>query len=281
MRSIGAALSGYLTSALDTVDDAYKCLFPDRAPPLRNDDFENVRASICVFFDERMTRLDYAIYKLAVAVMFDPEAKEYIAAVRNRMLGDVPVFGKAARAATKIVDAANETVGVIHNATEMVNALLNISFHASGRAVYLLPIYRDVLEFDMRLTLAMLNERCATKGYPDINVKYLREYAFVSPLSVETPQSACDALNYGVFIFRNGNGDLDAWRAFMKQLSGTVHLPSKRALYSSPSCPGGSIEPASHCFQSQPEPRSIRSRPSVVRCRRLCSSPPYGCSDEI
>lgn len=210
---------GRLQTALEVMQEAYFCLYPDRvvkewsanAKPLlqaRND--ENIAAirlvqykpiDSCIFFDSRMAQADYALYKLAAEVLLDPDSQAVFADVRDRMLGDIPFVGKAVKATTKAIEAANHAAGAVYDATSLLNSLVRITQNSGGRWVYIGPIYRDVLEFDMRMMLHSLNAWCGNEFKP--------YYKYVPAID------ACSLLDEGVSKFNKGNGDMRLWREFM------------------------------------------------------------------
>ena len=212
------SIIGPLSKAVQLSNEAYNCLYPGRANanklPTR---FDEEAPKLCIFFDERMTALDYAIYRLAAAVLVEPEGRELFTDLQDKLIGNFPILGPAAKAAVRASDAAVEATTAAQQATLFVNQLLRFSYSTSHQAVYLLPIYRDVLELDMWVVLHSLARRCSTE----------------LPLPLpETPPPAsfgvtlgteCGAtLTYGAYILADGNGNLQLWREFLRKLNGGV-----------------------------------------------------------
>lgn len=195
-----SSISGRLKGALAVAQEAYDCLYPDRAriqwhvAKALPETVSAVRPTPCIFFDERMARLDYAIYKLAADVMIDPDSQALFADVRDRMIGNVPVFGSAVRTATKALEATEEATGVLHETASLANSLIRLSFRSSRRYIYLAPIYRDALELDMRLVIDGLRESCPTSGNPDECQKMV---------------------DSGRLTLNDGDSDLREWRKFL------------------------------------------------------------------
>lgn len=229
-----AALGGSFIQALSYVDDAYKCIYPDRTS--RSDDV-TVTALLsadapfthCVFFDERMTRLDLAIYKMGVAILVDPESRKFLADVRDQLAGEIPVVGPALRAVTRANETIHEAATATQQVTTIVNNLLRFSFQSLSRAAYLLPIYRDAMELDMHVVLDTLWINCQPgwPAYVEKNKKRKKRFldSDPSPEKLETSENgACLAYDYGSAIFNRGDGAIELWREFIVGLDGNVQM---------------------------------------------------------
>jgi hypothetical protein len=224
------AVSGRLKQALSIIEESYYCLYPYRGklgekgtvrtvPEAIGEDSMTVKLASCIFFDNRMAQLDYALYKLAAEVLLDPESSAGFANVRDRLAGEIPVLGKALKAATKAVDATNDAAGAVFDATSLLNALVRISHSSAGRWIYIGPIYRDVLEFDMRLVLHTLQYRCGlAPQLPQIR-------------RIKDDPMACAALDEGSYIFNRGNGDMRAWRETSSYRKTAFLMTSKLILF--------------------------------------------------
>ncbi|MFA6265363.1 MAG: hypothetical protein WC670_06560 [Pseudolabrys sp.] len=209
------SVSGRLKGALSVAQEAYDCLYPDRArdqwvdkKALPASYLSSVPPVGCLFFDERMARLDYAIFKLAVDILSDPESQSLFADVRDRMLGYVPVLGSAVKTASKALEATEEAANTVHESLSLANSIIRLSFKSGRRYIYLAPIYRDALELEMRLVLDALNEQCY----------------------VESSSSACLAtVKRGNDLLDGGDGaDLTAWRKFLDDAAQVLHVDSVR-----------------------------------------------------
>lgn len=181
------SLAGRLQATLDVVNEAYECRFT-----LRED---------CVFFDEKMARLDYQIYKLALLTLFDAESQQFLLDVRDKLVGDLPVVGPLLRSTTRAVALANDVATTAAQATQVVDGLLRLSEFGLKTGARITPLYRDALELDMRVILADLAGRCARGD-----------------------AGSCAARQDGALAYRDGAGDLRSWRAFIRSVNGQVLL---------------------------------------------------------
>ena len=214
------SVSGRLRGALAAEQEAYECLYPRRArlnwkeADLR---FGDTKAKwslptkvavdpnepvFCLFFDERMARIEYAIYKLAADVMVDPDSQSLFNDVRNRLIADIPVIGSGIRTATKALDTAKEATATVAETTSLADSIINFSIKTSPRWIYLAPIYRDALELDMWVVTDSLRAICG-----DTRAE-----------KAELARSGCDAFNAGLIKF--ASTDLSDWRHFLKQYDG-------------------------------------------------------------
>jgi hypothetical protein len=187
---------------------------PAPVPKFDHQPFDEYRNTVCIYFDERMARLDYAIYKIAASVLFDPDSRALLADVQDGLFGNIPVVGPAWKATVRATDAAAEAAKAVNQSATFGTALLTLSFNASNRWLYLLPIYRDTMEFGMRLVLQSLQYACQQEK------SGMREDGFFRYVSRDF--QACVAFNRGVDEFKNGNGSLNEWRRFLKSLNGNL-----------------------------------------------------------
>lgn len=212
-----AAIEGNLKSALSISYEAYQCLYGNSTATAASwvKDATSIPASpsvvvkyqppaICQFFDEKMARLDYALFRLALSSLFNAQSNVYLAEIRDKLLGEIPVVSATAKAAIYTNKAANQT-------TNIVDDLLNLSFSSAGPVLTLLPLYRDSLEMNMWVIVDTLTRAC-----PD---------AVASPVfqSDGTPvphyNLDCATRDYALAILNNGNGYLPTWRAFVRNMN--------------------------------------------------------------
>jgi hypothetical protein len=215
-----AAIQGNLQNALDVAAEAYNCLYPN--PTATNivvtglsaaTTKENAVAAIgtplavtytqpaiCQFFDEKMARLDYALFRLALSSIFNAESNVYLGEIRDKLIGKIPVLSSTAKAAIYANKAVNET-------TAIVDDLLNLSFSSAGPVVTLLPLYRDSLELNMWLIIDNLTRVCMSNANAVITLGGI------------ATEPACQTLDYALGIMSNGNGDLRAWRSFVRKMN--------------------------------------------------------------
>ncbi|TQF33839.1 hypothetical protein [Bradyrhizobium sp. UNPA324] len=221
-----AAIEGNLKTVLTISSEAYNCLYPrgtgkyivvgfDDATKVQNapnkigtiDASGYTEPAICQFFDEKMARLDYALFRLALSSLFNAQSNVYLGEIRDKLMGKIPVLSSTAKAAIYANKAVNET-------TTIVDDLLNLSFSSAGPVVTLLPLYRDSLEINLWLIIDNLTRRCSTFAWAiDWNAPVDATYDISSEAAV------CKTLAYARYIMNNGNGNLRLWRAFVSNMN--------------------------------------------------------------
>src|SRR5262245_37778911 len=70
-------VAGHIEAALDVMGEAFTCAYESSVG--------------CAYFDEKMARLDYRIYKLALLTLVDEDGRQFMNRVKDEMLGYVPV----------------------------------------------------------------------------------------------------------------------------------------------------------------------------------------------
>jgi hypothetical protein len=220
-----AAIEGSLKSALSVAFEAYDCLYGETTKPgaaakdwvtkattakigtVGAIEFEP--PAVCQFFDEKMARLDYALYRLALSSLFNPESSIYLTEIRDKLMGEIPVVSATAKAAIYANKAANQ-------ATNVVDDLLNLSFSSAGPVVTLLPLYRDSLEMNMWVIVDTLTRR-GNGGAPCTEAP--ASPAFASDgMPVAHYAIDCATRDYAYYVLHNGNGYLPLWRDFVRQM---------------------------------------------------------------
>lgn len=165
----------------------------------------------CQFFDEKMARLDYALYRLALSTLFNEKTNAQLSIIRDKLIGEVPVLSPAAKAAIFTAKAAKD-------ATNIVDDLLNLSFSSLGPTLILLPLYRDALEMNMWVIVDSMTRACHT-GAADV-VPNSSINGFVGADSQPTRSlTACEKRDYALWILNRGNGSLPLWRNFVRHLN--------------------------------------------------------------
>lgn len=211
------AIEGNLKSVLEIAAEAYSCLYPAATAKFvvvgfssttpKADAVTNIGTSaaigftppaICQFFDEKMARLDYALFRLALSSIFNAQSNVYLGEIRDKLMGKIPVLSSTAKAAIYTNKAVNET-------TAIVDDLLNLSFSSAGPVLNLLPLYRDSLELNMWLIIDNLTRFCRAETAASSEKSY----------DIATPEAVCKTLGYALYIMNNGNGDLRLWRDFV------------------------------------------------------------------
>lgn len=233
-----SVIEGNLNAALEVAFEAHMCLFPESPgtatspsstnPPVTTTPQASgivngaaevgkigttaatsyVEPKICQFFDEKMARLDYALYRLALATLFNAESRVKLAEIRDKMIGKVPVFSESIKAAYHANKAVNEV-------TTIVDDILSLSFSSSGPLLILLPLYRDSLELNMWIIIDNLTRYCAVE-----NTVFKYDPGLLHSASYEIGVGkACGTLSYALQIMNNGNGNLHDWRVFVRNMN--------------------------------------------------------------
>lgn len=216
-----AAIEGNLKSALAVAFEAYDCLYQDAAgapsgwikiatqvnnanSPIGTFEAVNfVSPAICQFFDEKMARLDYALYRLALSSLFNEKTSVQLASIRDKLVGEVPVLSASAKAAIFGARAVNQ-------ATTIVDDLLNLSFSSLGPVLTLLPLYRDSLEMNMWVIVDTLTRSCLDPNPLPKDTVLLEDGTPAPSFALN-----CQTRAYASYILNYGNGDLRTWRSFV------------------------------------------------------------------
>ena len=209
-KTDAAAIEGNMNEALASAYEAYECLYRDSSKWVEDatKDIGTVGAinfadpAICQFFDEKMARLDYALYRLALSSLFNEKTSAQLTTIRDKLIGEVPVLSAAAKSAIFGVKALNQ-------ATNIADDLLNLSFSSAGPVLTLLPLYRDALELNMwvivdTLTRSTKSMNCSNQDGTEPNVYGLD----------------CRTGAYALYILNKGNGYLPDWRNFVRKMNG-------------------------------------------------------------
>lgn len=218
-----AAIEGNLRTALAISYEAYQCLYANstdpraaapswikEAAPAPTSSIGTFKAvnfdppAICQFFDEKMARLDYALFRLALSTLFNAQSNVYLAEIRDKLLGEIPVVSATAKAAIYTNKALNQT-------TNIVDDLLNLSFSSAGPVLTLLPLYRDSLEMNMWVIVDTLTRTCQQ---PYTDPVFQSDGTPVAHYDLN-----CATRDYAVYILHNGNGYLPTWRDFVRKMN--------------------------------------------------------------
>ena len=220
-----AAIEGNLKSALAVAFEAYECLYQDSGgdpPPwikvstvVRSANgaigtfaaVDFVQPAICQFFDEKMARLDYALYRLALSSLFNEKTSAQLSTIRDKLVGEIPVLSASAKAAIFGARAVNQ-------ATTIVDDLLNLSFSSLGPVLTLLPLYRDALEMNMWVIVDTLTRSCMDPNPLPAATILLKDGTPAPSYTLD-----CQTKAYALSILNNGNGDLRVWRSFVTQMN--------------------------------------------------------------
>lgn len=168
-----------------------------------------VSPRICQFFDEKMARLDYALYRLAEVTLFNEKSRERLGDIRTKLIGKIPVLSDAAVAAIHANKAANQL-------TTVLDDLLNLAFNSFGPLLALLPLYRDSVELNMWVIADNLRLNCYYGVKPRTNDRTFAVDAAAEAYSLTDP---CGTFAYQMQIMKRGNGNLKQWLHFTDQIN--------------------------------------------------------------
>ena len=214
-------------SALAAAFEAYACLYNDAAvfkqwETKRDADSKigTVDAmmfqspAICQFFDEKMARLDYALFRLALSSLFNEKSNSQLANIRDKLVGEIPVISASAKSAIFAARALNQT-------TAIVDDLLSLSFSSAGPVLTLLPLYRDALELNMWVIVDNLTRACEA-SYRDNIALDDTQLGFSIAASFKAPKTLamdCATRDLAYHLLSLGNGDLRQWRQFVRDMA--------------------------------------------------------------
>lgn len=216
------AIKGSLEGALRVANEAFSCLYPgtfdseyvSETPELEIIDWNASPAALttthmyprwCQFFDEKMARLDHAIFRLATVTLFGQQDRNQFAEIRDRMVGRLPVLSDTLKTAI----SANR---VINQTSTLIDDLLNLSFASLGPVTTLLPLYRDALELNTWIIIDSMARACVlanqngSLALPAIPKSGALDFDKTNP---------CDAYRYAVYMAQEGNAEPANLRAFI------------------------------------------------------------------
>lgn len=204
------AFNGRIIQTMDAIKEAFICAYGTR--------------SGCVFFDEKMARVDYNLYKLALTVLVTSESRALITQLQAELLPKVPVVGSTLAAASSAAQAAGQVATAGVETTQIVENLIKLGYDAGTTVAPLFPLYRDAQELDMVVVVDMLARRCAhdTGHFSSIPqnknsfTQNVDDYFDAHAL----PQTAeCAHFVEGLRLYKDGNGDLESWRQFTNAMN--------------------------------------------------------------
>lgn len=204
------AFNGRVVQTMSAIQQAFICAYSSR--------------SGCIFFDEKMARVDYNLYKLALTVLVTSETRALITQLEGELLPKIPVVGSTLAAASSAAQAAGQVVSASVEITQIVENLIKLGYDAAVTIGPLFPLYRDAQELDMVVVVDMLARRCAydTGHFDQIpkNKNPFRQNVHDWLLQNGAPRTqACMDFASGSDIYQSGNGDLESWRRFTNDMS--------------------------------------------------------------
>jgi len=206
------SFEGRVGQTYDVIQEAFICAYESR--------------SGCVFFDEKMARVDYNIYKLALLVLITNESRELVSKIKDNILPKIPVVGPLVKAAESTGQAAINITNAGLDVSQVVDTLIDLGYQAADTLGPLFPLYRDAQELDMVVALDMLARHCAPNAKMmaarlDGKVP-LRQYLDDEMNGVKVKRYSdrqCKLLEEGLALYKDGNGDLKQWREFTRAMN--------------------------------------------------------------
>ena len=214
-------IKGSIASALKVSNEAFNCLYPGTFVAAgQGFESQNVIPEIvldyskpdtlsaesytpprwCQFFDEKMARLDLAIFRLANITLFSDRSRGHLADIRDKLIGRIPIVTDSVRAAI----SANK---VINQATTIVDDLLNLTLASFGPATALFPLYRDSLELNTWIVIDSLAIHCKQQR---------TQAAEIAAGSIDMCQTYANAFSTAAY----GQAEPAKLRAFIKSVDG-------------------------------------------------------------
>ncbi len=163
----------------------------------------------CAFLEDRIAVLDRRLFRLAVAVLYPEETRDFMVRIRDSLLGKVPVVGRAANAAKAAATLLGETAGAMDDLAGAINALLDLGYEAARTSQRLGPIYRDSVALDLRMLIDSLAPACGEApvgGGP----------AVIAHRAPDGAAPDCGLLRRARELYRDGGGEIAAWGHFLR-----------------------------------------------------------------
>lgn len=202
------ALRGRVIQTLESIQDAFICAYATQ--------------SGCIFFDQKMAKVDYNLYKLALNVLITSETKALITQLQGELLPKIPVVGSTLLAASSAAETAGHVVTAGVETVQIAESLIKLGYDAGSAIAPLFPIYRDAQELDMVVVVDMLARRCAVNG--PVRVAQDQNAFRDNLVLVLDPQHLpsapeCRSFIAGMNVYKLGNGYLEDWRLFTAEMS--------------------------------------------------------------
>src|SRR5690242_7078994 len=126
-----ASFYGSLAGSLELTKEAFICAYQS--------------TDGCIFFDEKMARLDYAIFKLAVQVLIDDQQKKLGTQIRDSLLGEIPILTPLSKVATNTVMTAGQIGKAAGQTSDLLTAILELDYSGLITIGRITPLYRDAV----------------------------------------------------------------------------------------------------------------------------------------
>lgn len=204
-KSEREVLIQHINSAVNVANDTFACAY---AYP-----------GTCVYFDERITELEVAALRIAIAVFTSKENDDMVNALSKQISDMVPLL-KPLDSAAKLIDALSSTGQLAVIASKAVESLFKLGKVAYTQGRRAGALYRDSLELQMVAVISSLKYHCAwtaevgsrpTSTSASDEEKTYRYFYPQLPPGVDS----CAVARLGMEKYMRGAGDLSDWRAFL------------------------------------------------------------------
>jgi hypothetical protein len=193
-----ASFYGSLAGSLDLSKEAFICAYQS--------------TDGCIFFDEKMARLDYAIFKLAVQVLIDNQQKKLGTQIRDSLLGEIPILTPLSKVAANTVTSAGQIGKAASQTSDLLTAILELDYSGLITIGRITPLYRDAVEMDMRVLVDYLDRKCRASI---ISTSKAPRGQFADSIRGHTNDAACLAFLNADDYYHDGNGRLSKWREYI------------------------------------------------------------------
>ena len=196
-----SAFYGKLMSVMEVMREAFTCAYQGH--------------SGCIFFDEKMARLNYALFKYAVDVLIDDQDKKLGTQVRDAIIGRIPFLSSVADAATKTVGLIGDAATATKQTTDIVQSLMQLGYDLAVTGGRIAPLYRDAVEMEMRVLVDWLARKCSN----DLKLQKRRDYFNLHDY-LENPKHSdddkfCKDFQEADAAYNSGNGKLQKWKDYI------------------------------------------------------------------
>jgi hypothetical protein len=175
----------------------------------------------CIFFDEKMARLDSSILRLALLTLFDSETKEFYDQIHDKLVQDIPVLGAATKSVQSAIRLLSDVTLTAAQGAEVIDSLARLGLRALRKASRVTPLYRDAMEMDMVVIVDYLGRHCeAALGTGQLG-RYLLYRDYVGRMG---EAESCQRFKFAYELYNEGNGKLGSWIEYVHQLNGTLQF---------------------------------------------------------
>lgn len=195
----------------------------------------------CVYFDERMSELEFTILQLLAAVVSSKDDDELFKALGKELTHTFPLF-KGVESFASLVTAITKSAEFLTATSKAIEAVFQITESAYFKGRRLGALYRDSIELQMLTVLSSLDTMCAVRTGQYRHYVYNEKVPHEQRYSVvfdewesrkhtienfygaawEMPDGVCQEFRKGYFLWSRGAGDLADWKTYLDRV-GTVY----------------------------------------------------------